>query len=90
MVEPNMRARLSQLHRTESEWDRLSNFTPFFGELVIFDPDEQHPFARIKIGDGKTLLKELPFCVDSIISDYFKDHITDGIIDAGRITDYKN
>lgn len=89
MIEPNMRARLSQLHKTESDWAKLSEFIPFFGEVVIFDPDADHHFARLKIGDGKTHLKDLPFCVDSIIADYFIDHITDGVIDAGRVSDYK-
>ena len=84
----DLRARLSQLHKTETAWDSLPEFIPFSGELIVFDPDSTHSFARLKIGDGKTLLKDLPFVIDSAILGYFTDIITTGFIDAGRITNY--
>jgi hypothetical protein len=31
------------------------------GELVVYDPDETHAFARLKIGDGVTSVVDLPF-----------------------------
>jgi hypothetical protein len=84
-----MRARLSQLHKTEAEWAKLPEFIPMISELIVFDSDEDHPFARVKMGDGKTPLKDLPFFIDSTILDYFLDHKLDGVIDAGRISEYK-
>lgn len=80
-----MKARVSQLHKTEAEWNNLPNFVPIDGEFIIFDVDSQNKHIRIKVGDGKTKLKDLPFFIDSTIDRHF-----DGIIDAGRVTDYKN
>lgn len=83
-----MKARISQLYKTEKEWNALSTFIPIKGELVVFGPDENHNYARLKIGDGNTTLKELPFIVDKVI-DEFKETYDKEIIDGGRITDYK-
>lgn len=80
-----MKARVSQLHKTEADWNKLPDFIPIEGEFIIFDPDEQHSYARLKVGDGRAKLKNLPFFVDSTIDRHFN-----GIIDAGRITEYKN
>ena len=88
MKDPNMKARISLLHRTESEWNLLPNFIPFKGEFIIFDPDQQHDYARVKVGDGKTLLQHLPFLVDSVLDD-FVESLQDRVFDAGRITNYK-
>lgn len=89
MKEPNMRARVSQLHKTEAEWNRLSTFVPISGEFIIFDPDEQHEYARLKIGDGKTLLIDLPFFIDSAIDHHVTKKRLNEIIDAGRVSEYK-
>lgn len=83
-----MKARVSQLHKTEAEWNVLPNFVPLQGEFIVFDPDKQHNYARLKIGDGCTLLNQLPFFQDVIRDNFITDFDTK-IIDAGRITDYK-
>ena len=88
MKDSNMKARISQLHKTESEWNLLQNFIPFSGELIIFDPDQQYDYARIKIGDGSTKLQDIPFFVGQITNN-FVPSIQGEILDAGRITDYK-
>ena len=88
MKDPNMKARISLLHKTESEWHALPNFIPFKGELIIFDPDAQYDYARAKIGDGQTLLQDLPFLVDSVLDDFIESLQTK-VFDAGRITNYK-
>lgn len=84
-----MRARVSQLHRTEAEWNKLADFIPLAGELIIFMPDKQHKYARLKVGDGVTKLKDLTFFIDSAVDDYTVKHRLNEIIDAGRITEYK-
>jgi len=89
MKEPNMRARVSQLHKTEAEWNRLSSFIPASGEFIVFDPDSNYPYARLKVGDGNTKLKDLPFFISSAVNAYAKEHRLNEMIDAGRITDYK-
>ena len=84
-----MKARVSQLHKTEAEWNNLHNFVPIEGEFIIFDPDNRHSYARLKIGDGITKLKDLPFFIDSAIDDHNNKRKVNEIIDAGRVTDYK-
>lgn len=93
-----MKARISQLHKTEAEWSRFSNFIPLAGEIIIFDADSQHKYARLKIGDGimhddgtisGTKLKDLPFFIDSAIDDHIIKTRFNEVIDAGRIIEYK-
>jgi hypothetical protein len=83
-----MKARVSQLCKTEAEWSRLPNFIPLKGETIIFSPDKQYNYARIKVGDGLTKLKDLPFFIESSINDFINNHLNNIIVDAGRITDY--
>ena len=84
-----MIARVSNLHKTEKEWSKHANFIPNAGELVIYDPDEVTNFSRLKIGDGKTPLKNLDFLITSNIEDFIKKTKYSEVIDAGRITEYK-
>lgn len=83
-----MKARVSQLCKTEAEWAGLPDFVPLQGEVVIFSPDKQYKYARLKIGDGKTLLRNIPFFIDSSVNDFITNHYN-MVIDAGRVTDYK-
>lgn len=83
-----MKARVSQLHKTEAEWQKLASWTPEAGEIVIYDPDTEVNYPRVKIGDGKTSLKNLSFFIDDSIKDYLKQYKYQEIIDGGRITDY--
>jgi hypothetical protein len=88
MQEPKMRARVSLLHKTEAEWeilDSTQSIKPFAGELIIYDPDDKFDYARLKIGDGHTLLKDLPFFIDSSIKDYLQNLSYEEAIDGGRI-----
>lgn len=89
MQEPKMRARVSLLHKTEAEWNSMINFVPLSGEFIIFDPDKTHNYARVKVGDGKTKLINLPFFIDSAIDHHITKRRYDEVIDAGRITEYK-
>ena len=90
MQEPKMRARVSLLHKTEAEWNSMINFVPLSGEFIIFEPDGTHDYARIEVGDGNTKLKDLPFFIDSAVDAYATKNRFNEIIDAGRVTDYKN
>ena len=87
-MKPNMRARVSQLCKTEAEWNSLFDFVPFKGEVIVFSPDEQFNYTRLKVGDGVTLLRKLPFFIESSINDFINNKF-DMILDAGRVTDYK-
>ena len=88
MKDSNMKARISMLHKTEYEWNLLHNFIPFSGEFIIFDKDLHYDYIRVKIGDGKTLLQDLPFLVDSALDDFVAS-LQNCVFDAGRITNYK-
>ena len=83
-----MKARISQLHMTEAEWQRYSQWIPASGELVIYDPDAIHTYARVKVGDGVRGLKELDFFIDSAVAEILKQIRFEDCIDGGRITEY--
>ena len=84
-----MKARISQLHKTEAEWKKYSNYVLEPGELVIYDPDETYSYARIKVGDGQRTLNELDFFVTSAIEELLRQVRFEDTIDGGRITEYK-
>ncbi len=83
-----MKARISHLHRTEAEWLKFAQWQPDAGELIVYDPDENYTYARIKVGDGQRTLQELDFFVDSVVTEALKNVQLSGIIDSGRITEY--
>ena len=37
-----MKARISLLHKTESEWSELSFWIPEAGEVIVYDPDDSY------------------------------------------------
>ena len=49
-----MTGRISHKHDIEANWNKAVNFIPLDGELIIYDPDENYDYTRIKFGDGKT------------------------------------
>lgn len=76
-----MKARVSFLHKKESDWAKFSDFCPAPGELVVYDPDENFSYSRMKVGDGKRTLQELDFFINTAINQKLE------IIDGGRITE---
>lgn len=64
-----LKSRIVNKHDVESNWLLATNFTPMKGELIIYDPDETHPMARCKIGDGKTNINNLSFIVNPVLPD---------------------
>lgn len=55
--------RIVSTHDTELNWKAHPTFIPMPGEMIVYDPDEDHPYARVKIGDGQSYLAALPFYV---------------------------
>lgn len=80
-------SRMVQLHKTSAEWSTYEEFIPNKGELVIFDPDTETDYSRIKIGDGETFLKDLPFVIDEL-SKVIQWEDETGYIDSGYISQY--
>ena len=53
-------------HQTAAEWELPNDgagaeYKPDIGELIIYDPDETHPYIRLKFGNGTDIVKNLPF-----------------------------
>ena len=85
-----MKARISNLHKTEIEWLKLDSWVPEAGELIVYDPDENYTYSRLKVGDGINTLQDLSFFVDKATLALIQKQRYFDIIDAGRVTDYKN
>lgn len=73
MIEKELKARIVHKHDTEVNWSKATNFIPKQGEIIIYDKDSNYDYERIKIGDGTTLVNNLPFYGSSI------ENILDGI-----------
>ena len=61
MAEKTIKSRIVHKHDSETNWNRATNFVPKQGELIIYDTDANHSYARVKIGDGTTNVSLLPF-----------------------------
>ena len=76
MTEKNIKARIVHKHDLEFNWNLAGNFVPKQGELIIYDievdsdgntltlPEGRttpYTYERFKIGDGTTLVNDLPF-----------------------------
>ena len=66
MADKILNTRIQQKHDIEANWLKAENFTPKAGEIIVYDPDENYDYQRIKIGDGERLLSNLPFITEAI------------------------
>ena len=69
---PNIKARITNKHDTETNWASAVNFTPLAGEVIVYDVDANHAYPRFKVGDGKTLISALPFSTD-VLENYITE-----------------
>lgn len=69
MAEKRIFGRSIQKHDTEANWIKAVNFTPLAGEIIVYDIDDNYDYERFKIGDGETLINNLPFTLDIILAD---------------------
>lgn len=53
-------AQVIHKHMTEAQWNS-SDYIPTASEVIVYDEDSNYPYPRQKIGNGKTLAKNLPF-----------------------------
>ena len=78
MPEKFLNTRIKNKHDTEANWLLATNFTPLNGEIIIYDEDDNYDYKRIKIGNGETLVSNLPF-IDKEIINHINDigiHVT--------------
>ena len=61
MSEKILNTRIQLKNDTEANWNLKTSFIPKIGETIIYNPDSNYNYSRIKIGDGKTTLANLPF-----------------------------
>lgn len=60
MSEMNIKTVHIQKHDTEENWSK-SSLVPSKGQIIIYDPDANYNYARIKIGDGANTVTNLSF-----------------------------
>lgn len=53
--------RIQLKHDIAANWAKAVNFIPLAGEIIIYDTDEINSITRFKIGNGSTLINDLPF-----------------------------
>ena len=66
MAVVTINTRIKNKHATEDVWNS-SDFIPLQGEIIVYDRDDEVPYQRMKIGDGQTLLSELPFLDETMV-----------------------
>lgn len=67
MANKQINARIITKHDTEANWSKAITFVPREGEIVIYEPDNFNTVSRFKVGDGITILKNLPFITDPYV-----------------------
>lgn len=68
MAEKTINTRIIMKHATESEWSKVSDFTPKLGEIIVYDKDAIYSYERMKVGDGVSKISSLPFITDAALA----------------------
>lgn len=65
---------------TEANWNTLTSYIPEKGEVICYNPDNTTNYARFKVGDGTTLLQNLPFIFNLVddVQTYIDEQILGG------------
>ena len=66
MFEKNISSRIINKHDTEINWNKATNFIPKAGEIIVYDRDETYDYERFKIGDGETVVMDLPIINNAV------------------------
>ena len=61
-------ARIITRHDKEANWNKVVNFVPKLGEIIIYEAELEHITPRIKIGDGVNTVRQLPFITDPYVT----------------------
>jgi hypothetical protein len=60
----NIKSRIQLKYDTLENWEKAKNFIPYEGEICIYSD-----ILSLKIGDGETKIKDLPFATNELISE---------------------
>lgn len=87
MAEKTLNSRVIHKHDTEVNWSNTTNFIPKIGEIIVYDPDENHAAARVKIGDGVKTVIQLAFIDDAAKEALFReiDMVDDKVEALGQL-----
>ena len=77
MAEHSLKTQIIHVHGLEENWKQATNFIPKQGEIIVYDIDDNYNYERFKIGDGKTLINDLPFATDVKLREEFENHLVD-------------
>lgn len=69
MAEKNIKSRIIHKHDTQANWVKATTFIPKQGELIVYDVDDNYTYERFKIGDGATVVSDLPFVLSNLTND---------------------
>lgn len=58
--------RLQQKRATQAQWEAASSFIPLAGEIIIYEPDGNYNYPRMKVGDGTHTVAALPFVTTTV------------------------
>lgn len=56
-----VKTRIQHKRETAANWTSATSFKPMDGELIVYKPDTTGSPAMLKVGDGSTVAKDLPF-----------------------------
>lgn len=65
MARKTIQTRVQHKRETAANWDSATGFIPLDGELIVYKPDAASEPAKLKVGDGKTTVGNLPFTVNN-------------------------
>ena len=68
MANDTIKTRIQMKNDVEANWNQATNFIPKKGEIIVYSPDINHNYSRLKIGDGSTTVINLPFIDSATIS----------------------
>lgn len=60
-----IKTRVMQKYDSEANWKLATNFKPMKGEVIVYSPDDDYSYPRIKIGDGASFVNDLPFITEA-------------------------
>ena len=58
-----IKTRIQLKSDTTVNWNQagINGFIPLSGEIIVYEIDQDHPYARLKVGDGINTINNLPF-----------------------------
>lgn len=63
MAEKELKGRFLQKTDSTENWEKAKNFRPYKGEIIVYQDGDT---SKFKVGDGKTLVGDLPFAVGEV------------------------